>query len=155
MGRTIDEVIEELSPERRARIEAKSRSLTAEMMTEAESLSMVRKAHDKTQEEIAQRLGIKTNAVTQLEKRTDMLLSTLRKYIRACGADLMLSVRTREGHTVMLESLMALTVDAKAPLRASPRAAAKPVTTVRKRATLGVVEKAKLAKPKKRQPVHA
>ena len=131
MARTIDELIAEMPADSRARIKSKSRQMVNEMLAEAESLSMVRKAHDKTQDELAQTLGIKTNAITQLEKRADMLLSTLRKYIGACGGELVLAVRTKGGHTVMLESFRALSSDSVESAQASANAAAKAVRASR------------------------
>lgn len=108
MGRTVQQVIAEVSPARRGRIERNARRMADEMLAEAASLAMLRKAHDKTQQDLAQALGVKANAITQLEQRSDMLLSTLRKYVRALGADLVLSLRTKDGRTVMLDSLRGL-----------------------------------------------
>ncbi len=53
----------------------------------AMSLAMIRKAGDLTQIEMAQRLGIGQGTVSRLENRDDMLLSTLRDYLTAAGAD--------------------------------------------------------------------
>jgi len=39
-----------------------------------------------TQEQIAERLGVTQAAVSQMEHRPDMLLSTLRDYLVAAGA---------------------------------------------------------------------
>jgi DNA-binding XRE family transcriptional regulator len=49
-------------------------------------LASIRKAADLTQAELAQRMGIKQAAVSGLEAREDMLLSTLANYLRAAGA---------------------------------------------------------------------
>lgn len=53
----------------------------------AMSLAMIRKAGDLTQIEMAQRLGIGQGTISRLENRDDMLLSTLRDYLTAAGAD--------------------------------------------------------------------
>ncbi|WP_250897547.1 helix-turn-helix domain-containing protein [Curtobacterium flaccumfaciens] len=53
----------------------------------AMSLAMVREAGKRTQAEIAHELGISQGAVSQMERREDMLLSTLRSYITATGAE--------------------------------------------------------------------
>jgi len=53
----------------------------------AMSLAMVREAGRRTQAEIASELGISQGAVSQMERRQDMLLSTLRNYITATGAE--------------------------------------------------------------------
>ena len=52
----------------------------------AMSLAMVREAGKRTQAEIARELHVTQGAVSQLEKREDMLLSTLRGYLTATGA---------------------------------------------------------------------
>lgn len=49
-------------------------------------LASIRKAADLTQVELAARMGIKQAAVSGLEAREDMLLSTLANYLRAAGA---------------------------------------------------------------------
>lgn len=52
----------------------------------AMSLAMVREASKRTQADIAHELRISQGAVSQMERREDMLLSTLRSYITATGA---------------------------------------------------------------------
>ena len=49
-------------------------------------LVSIRRAADLTQAELAERMGIKQAAVSGLEARGDMLLSTLGNYLRAAGA---------------------------------------------------------------------
>ena len=44
-------------------------------------------------------------AVAQLEKRSDLLLSTLQRYVRATGAELSLVVHTRDGADIVLQGL--------------------------------------------------
>ena len=56
-------------------------------------------------EVIAGPLGVCQVAVAQLEKRSDLLLSTLQRYVRATGAELSLVVHTRDGADIVLESL--------------------------------------------------
>ena len=53
----------------------------------AMSLAMVREAGKRTQAEIARELHVTQGAVSQMENRDDMLLSTLRSYITATGAE--------------------------------------------------------------------
>lgn len=52
----------------------------------AMSLAMIREAGKRTQTDLARELGITQGAVSQLEKRGDVLLSTLRNYLTAAGA---------------------------------------------------------------------
>ena len=105
MGRSIDNVIAGLSKARRERIEKKSTRLARDMIEHADSLGEIRKAMSKTQTEIARELGVGQVAVAQLEKRSDLLLSTLQRYVRAAGAELSLVVHTKQGAEIVLENL--------------------------------------------------
>lgn len=105
MGRRIDDVIAKLPKERRKRIAKKADEMVKEMVAHANSLRVVRKALSKTQAEIGEDLGLSQNAVSQLEGRSDLLLSTLRRYVRALGADLDIVVRLKDGSAVLLEGL--------------------------------------------------
>jgi len=53
----------------------------------AMNLAMIRKAAQLTQVEVAKRLGVGQAAVSRMENRGDMLLSTLYDYLTATGAD--------------------------------------------------------------------
>ena len=53
----------------------------------ADTLAKVREAGKLTQAQLASELGVTQAAVSQLEKRDDMLLSTLRSYLTAAGAE--------------------------------------------------------------------
>jgi transcriptional regulator with XRE-family HTH domain len=105
MGRSIDKVIAGLSRARRERIEKKSARLAREMIEHADSLGEIRRAMSKTQTEIARALGVGQVAVAQLEKRSDLLLSTLQRYVRAAGAELSLVVHTKQGAEIVLGNL--------------------------------------------------
>ena len=105
MARNIDEVIAGLPKVRRERVEAKAARLARDMIEHADSLGDIRKAMSKTQTDIARALGVGQVAVAQLEKRSDLLLSTLQRYVRATGAELSLVVHTRDGADIVLESL--------------------------------------------------
>ena len=105
MARSIDEVIAGLPKARRERVEAKAARLARDMIEHADSLGDIRKAMSKTQTDIARALGVGQVAVAQLEKRSDLLLSTLQRYVRATGAELSLVVHTRDGADIVLESL--------------------------------------------------
>jgi hypothetical protein len=79
-------------PERRARIAAKVRALKAEM-----PLAELRQARERSQEELARELKVGQPAVAKLEKRTDMYVSNLRRYVEALGGSLEITARFPEG----------------------------------------------------------
>jgi transcriptional regulator with XRE-family HTH domain len=89
MGRTLKEIVESLPRGERAKIEARARALIAEEM----SLRDLRKAIGKTQAMVARRLGVGQEAVSRLEMRGDMHLSTLRSMLEAMGGELELIAR--------------------------------------------------------------
>ncbi len=53
--------------------------------------------------EVARKLGIGQGAISRLENRGDMLLSTLHDYLTATGADTASIVVTVHGHKVELD----------------------------------------------------
>ncbi len=68
----------------------------------AMTLAMVREAGKHTQVEIARELHTTQGHVSQIERRDDMLLSTLRNYLTATGAQNPRIVVTVNGHDVEL-----------------------------------------------------
>ncbi len=104
MATTFDKMIERLPDERRAKIEARVTQLIAEEMT----LRDVRKARKLTQERMAELLGIGQDSVSRLEKRSDLLLSTLASYIEAMGGKLRLIAEFRDRPPVALSGLLEL-----------------------------------------------
>ncbi|MFT3817294.1 MAG: XRE family transcriptional regulator [Rubrivivax sp.] len=73
-----------------------------EMLTSARTLADIRKAVGKTQVEVAQALGVKQHAISQLEQRSDTYLSTFRRFLAGMGMQLELSVVTADGVRVEL-----------------------------------------------------
>ena len=80
-ARTLDEILAEMSPERRARIEARKQ----EMIAEVDSLRAVRKLAGMTQAQIASALGKKQPSVQKMERQADYFVSTLRRFVEAAG----------------------------------------------------------------------
>jgi transcriptional regulator with XRE-family HTH domain len=101
MGTTLREKMAQLPPERRARIEAEADRLHAEYLT----LKDLRKAKDLTQTQLAEALGVRQATLAQLEKRSDLLISTLRSYVEAMGGHLRLMVEFPGRTPVSLEGL--------------------------------------------------
>ena len=101
MGRTLAEDLALLPRERRERIERRATDLIAEEM----SLRELRRALGRTQVRIAKALGIGQVAVSRLEGRADMLISTLDRYIKEAGGELELVARFPDRKPVKLKGL--------------------------------------------------
>lgn len=69
----------------------------------AMNLAMIRKAAQMTQVEVARKLGVGQGVVSRLERRDDMLLSTLYDYLMATGAEAAGIVVTVHGHRIELD----------------------------------------------------
>jgi transcriptional regulator with XRE-family HTH domain len=64
-----------------------------ELIAEEATLRQLREARERSKVEMAEKLHINQAAVSKLERRTDMYLSTLRNYIEAMGGKLELIAR--------------------------------------------------------------
>ena len=64
-----------------------------ELVAREMSLRELRHAVNKTQKTLARTLNMGQDGVSRLEKRGDLLLSTLRNYVEAAGGDLTLVVQ--------------------------------------------------------------
>ena len=91
--RTLDQIINELPAERRAKVTARTQKLIAEEV----ALRHLRRARDLTQQSMAKLLHIDQAAISKIESRSDMLLSTLRSYIEAMGGSLRLVAEFPDG----------------------------------------------------------
>ena len=69
----------------------------------AMNLAMIRKAARLTQVEVAKRLGVGQAAVSCMDSRGDILLSTLYDYLTATGADTASIVVTVHGRRIELD----------------------------------------------------
>jgi transcriptional regulator with XRE-family HTH domain len=82
----LEQIRKELSPARRKKVAARAAQLIAEEMT----LGELRRARKLTQVRMAKALGIGQDGVSKLEKRADLMISTLRKTVEAMGGSLSL-----------------------------------------------------------------
>ena len=115
---SLDQIMKEMSPARRRRIEVRTAQLIAEEMT----LRELRKARKLTQVRVAKALHISQDGVSRLEQRTDLLLSTLRKSIQAMGGKLSLVAEFPDREPVKLSGI-AETETETPRARRSPRRA--------------------------------
>ena len=88
MSITLKEYIKKLPADRQSRISARTEQLINEELT----LQELRKARELSQEEMSDRLSMRQGDISKLERRTDLFLSTVRKYVQAMGGTLELVV---------------------------------------------------------------
>lgn len=106
MAKTLNEFIATLPARERRKIEARTKELAAEEM----SLRDLRKAVGRTQTAVAKRLKVGQHAVSKLEARSDMYISTLRGFVEAMGGELQLVARFPNRPPVRLEKVGASTL---------------------------------------------
>ncbi|MHB8304366.1 MAG: XRE family transcriptional regulator [Acidobacteriaceae bacterium] len=83
MTRKFNELTAKMSAKDRAEIKDRSAKLLADL-----PLEQLRSARSLTQTNMAHLLGVNQSAISKIEKRTDMYLSTLRSYVEAMGGSL-------------------------------------------------------------------
>lgn len=86
------DVLKELPESEQAAIEERKQELLAEL-----PLQELRHARSLSQEELAEVLGVGQASVSKLERRADMYISTLRRFIEAMGGELEISAHFPEG----------------------------------------------------------
>lgn len=104
MTTTLSEKMASLSPERREKIE----TMTAALVAEEKSLRDLRQALALTQEHVAEVLHVGQESVSRLEKRSDLLLSTLRGYVKAMGGELRLVAEFPNRPPVLLKGFASM-----------------------------------------------
>src|SRR5438046_8039590 len=97
----VNEIIRKLSPAQRKRVQDRAAQLIAEEM----NLRDLRKARRLTQARVAKTLGITQDSVSRLEKRSDLLLSTLRKTVKAMGGNVRIIAEFPDRAPIVLSEL--------------------------------------------------
>lgn len=92
MTKKFNELRGKMSPEAQARSAARTESMLVEMQ-----LQTLRKSRNVTQVVVAQSMRVEQAAVSKVEHRDDMYVSTLRDYIEALGGTLKLVASFPEG----------------------------------------------------------
>ena len=92
------ELLAAMPPERQAHIRQMSNEMREEM-----DLAQLRMAHQLSQAALGEILHVEQPAVARLEKRTDMYLSTLRRFIEAMGGELEIVARFAD-HAVRIKN---------------------------------------------------
>jgi predicted transcriptional regulator len=94
--RPFGELTKHFTPQRRARVAAKAAGLR-----EAMTLEDLRKARSLSQEDMAATMTVGQPAVAKLEKRADMHVSNLRRYIEAMGGTLEITARFADASVII------------------------------------------------------
>jgi transcriptional regulator with XRE-family HTH domain len=90
--RPFGDLTKSFSPARKRRVARKVRAIKTEM-----ALHELRRARERSQEELARQLNVGQPAVAKLERRTDMYVSNLRRYVQALGGTLEIRAKFPEG----------------------------------------------------------
>ena len=88
-----------------AALPAKRRAQINDRAMELATLKDLRKAAEQTQEDLAAALGVGQDTISRLEKRSDMLLSTLRHYVESMGGKLELVAQFPNRPPVVIDHL--------------------------------------------------
>jgi DNA-binding transcriptional regulator YiaG len=86
-----------MKPVARARVEAEAATLSEEL-----HLSQLRKARGLTQQAMAELLDVSQAEVSKMERRSELYVGTLRKFIEAMNGELVLAARFPDGVEVPL-----------------------------------------------------
>jgi DNA-binding XRE family transcriptional regulator len=100
MAKKLDDIMAALPKQRRSAIENRAMELA--------TLKDLRHASEKTQKELAELLGVGQDTISRLEKRSDMLLSTLRHYVESMGGELELVAQFPNRPPVVIKHLSTL-----------------------------------------------
>jgi transcriptional regulator with XRE-family HTH domain len=93
MAKSFDDLVKRTTTKKtRARAARRAKDLLGELL-----LSEVRRLTGKSQQEVAETLGMKQPSLSKLETQRDMQISTLRKIVRALGGELEVLARFPKG----------------------------------------------------------
>ena len=92
MATKFREIREKMDPARQEKIRNRTQELIAEL-----PLQELRQARALSQAELAQVLGLNQATISKLERRTDMYLSSLRRFVEAMGGELEISAQFPDG----------------------------------------------------------
>jgi len=106
MAILMDDYIAKLPKERQEKIKVRA----AELLAEEATLQELRKSFECSQEKIAKKLHIKQAAVSKIEHKTDMYVSTLRSFIEAMGGSLEIIAKFPNAKPVKINQFEGLSV---------------------------------------------
>ena len=105
MAKNLNDVLAALPPKRRAKVEQRAGELV--------TLKDLRLAVAHTQQDLAASMGVGQDTISRMEHRSDLLLSTLRRYVQAMGGELDLVARFPNRPPVLLDHIILQTPAAK------------------------------------------
>ncbi len=94
--RPFKELTKNFSEQRKKRVAERVVALKGEM-----PLAELRQARERSQEELARALKVNQPAVAKLERRADMYVSNLRRYIEALGGSLEITAKFPDGNVTI------------------------------------------------------
>lgn len=97
MSVSVDKVIDNFSKDRQKRIRKQAHAYIREYKT----LRELRKALGFTQTELAKNQGVKQVNISNFERRNDMRISTLKRYVEAMGGELEINIRIPDDNTLV------------------------------------------------------
>jgi transcriptional regulator with XRE-family HTH domain len=92
MAKKFKEIVRGMPEVRRRKIRQRTEELLGEL-----PLQELRRARELSQEQLAEALGVNQATISKLERRADMYISTLRRFVEALGGELEITARFREG----------------------------------------------------------
>lgn len=110
--RPFDQLREKMTPAQRKAANERAASLREEM-----TLAELRHARKLTQESLAGTLNVGQDAIAKMEKRTDMYLSSLRRYVGAMGGELEIVARFPDGRVITVTNFSDLGENEPTPSR--------------------------------------
>lgn len=102
--KTLEDKMNELSPERRARVEARTQQLRAQL----ETLDELRTLYAKARDSAAQNANLTAGQIAKAEKDSDALLAALREYVETLGGTLKITAEIPGKEPVDFTSLLDL-----------------------------------------------
>jgi DNA-binding XRE family transcriptional regulator len=97
MTKKLEQILAGLPVKRQATIAIRAGNLA--------TLKDLRQAAEQTQQDLAVALGVGQDTVSRIEKRSDMLLSTMRRYVEAMGGTLELVAQFPNRPPVVIDHL--------------------------------------------------
>ncbi len=102
MPRNVNDIINQLTRAQRRKVEARA---AAQLIAEEMTLQELRRARKITQQKIAKSLNIGQEGVSKIERRSDLLISTLRRTVEAMGGSLSLVAEFPDRDPVILSGI--------------------------------------------------